>query len=187
MWCFSWWVSYWLSEFLTFRILQIQLKFHLRSIRLALEKKVHDPECFRITGRVHITISCFQRHVHTLLVVSYKLSLNEIKQTLLISSVLWRFSLCFHSQLCKLRSIYICYFQIIFDDTNKDGQMVVNLFSSLDEFKCTGRLASLCKNFSFYTKMINHNINSLKQPIYILYYKNTLGQVLALYYDGLLQ
>ncbi|XP_022318033.2 mucolipin-3-like [Crassostrea virginica] len=65
------------------RILQIQLKFHLRSIRLALEKKVHDPECFRITGR------------------------------------------------------------IIFDDTNKDGQMVVNLFSSLDEFKCTGRLASL--------------------------------------------
>ena len=68
--------------------------------------------------------------------------------------------------------------------------MVVNLFSSLDEFKCTGRLASLCKNFSFYTKMINHYINSLKQPIYIhvyyVKYKNTLGQVLT-YYDGLLQ
>ncbi|XP_062591240.1 mucolipin-3-like [Saccostrea cucullata] len=31
------------------------------------------------------------------------------------------------------------FLKIVFDDSNKDGQMVVGLFSSLDEFKCSGR------------------------------------------------
>lgn len=64
------------------RILTIELKFNLRSLRLALEKKTYEPECFRIAGR------------------------------------------------------------IVFDDQNKDGQMVVNLFSSLNEFKCSGKFSN---------------------------------------------
>ncbi|XP_061180891.1 mucolipin-3-like [Saccostrea echinata] len=65
------------------RILLITLKFRLRSIRLALERKSHEPECFKINGR------------------------------------------------------------IVFDDSNKDGQMVVDLFSSLDEFKCSGKFKNM--------------------------------------------
>lgn len=53
--------------------------------------------------------------------------------------------------------ILLYYLQIVFDDQNKDGQMVVNLFSSLNEFKCSGKFSNFCKDFKFlHSVLINH-------------------------------
>lgn len=53
---------------------------------------------------------------------------------------------------CWLLELFLLYYlQIVFDDQNKDGQMVVNLFSSLNEFKCSGKFSNFCKDYNFFT------------------------------------
>lgn len=61
------------------------------------------------------------------------------------------------------QSFLLYYLQIVFDDQNKDGQMVVNLFSSLNEFKCSGKFSNFCKDYNFlHSVFINRHVSILQ-------------------------
>ena len=42
--------------------------------------------------------------------------------------------------------LFVSCFQVVFDGTMRDGRMLVNLFSSMKEFKCSVEFLDICKS-----------------------------------------